>query len=94
MEERERAYVARIEGLNNTIMDMKRKALEKNTLIDAMKIALAARDKLVAAAINDLTQEKQANLRWEKFAHDAMAQQATLLAELQAAGIGHGKGGE
>lgn len=59
--------------------------------IESMQNALKARDELCNHLIDDLVQEKKVNLRWEKFAHDAMAQQAALLAQLEAAGIGHGK---
>ncbi|MBA7583486.1 hypothetical protein ES708_25431 [subsurface metagenome] len=83
----------KIRKLQNLIIDQQIEAKQREDLIDALQIALAARDKLAMEAIDDLTQEKKVNLRWEKFAHDAMAQQAKLLKTLAAAGVNGGREG-
>ena len=43
----------------------------KSNLIDAMRIALKAREKLIENTLNELTQEKKANQSWHEFAHHA-----------------------
>ncbi|MBA7525251.1 hypothetical protein ES705_17402 [subsurface metagenome] len=83
----------KIMKLQNLVIDQQIEAKHREDLIDALKVALAARDKLAMEAIDDLTQEKKINLRWEKFAHDAMAEQAKLLKILTDAGLSPKKEG-
>jgi len=46
----------------------------KANLIDAMRTALQAREKLIETTLNELTQEKKANQSWIEFAHSACAE--------------------
>ena len=46
----------------------------KSNLIDAMRIALKDREKLIETTLNELTQEKKANQSWIEFAHHSCAE--------------------
>jgi len=58
-----------------------------DNLIDAMKNALAAREKIIEDTIKNLEEEKSANLRWEEFAHSAITEMQRYREVLIAAGM-------
>ena len=67
-------WTEKIKELAGELQNLRGRLISKDSIIDAMRIALAARDKVMGNIILDLTQEKQANLRWEEFAHSAIAE--------------------
>ncbi|MDP8275163.1 MAG: hypothetical protein RAO92_02040 [Candidatus Euphemobacter frigidus] len=70
----ENEWTERVEKDAEEIRVLKSRVAYKDNLIDAVKIALAAREVLIEDTIEELREEKRANLRWEEFAHNAMAE--------------------
>ena len=87
---KENGWKERVVALQSRAQLFEAEIADLKNVIDAMRKAIKARDELCNALTEDLTAEKKQNLRWEKFAHAAMKQQAELLGKLEAAGIGHG----
>jgi len=77
----------RNKDLRETIEALRMEAQARDNLVEALRKANKARDEMSAALIEDLTKEKTINLRWEKFGHDAMMEQAELCRLLVSAGI-------
>ena len=70
----ENEWTERIKKDAEEISKLKSRVAHKDNLIDALKIALATREKLIEDTLENLVEEKRANLRWEAFAHSAIAE--------------------
>jgi len=67
-------WTERVEKDAVEIRKLKSRVAHKDNLIDAIEIALATREKLIEDTLENLVEEKRANLRWEEFAHNAMVE--------------------
>ena len=67
-------WTEKVEAQQTEISKLRAMVLHKKNLIDAMRIALAAREKLIETTLNELTQEKKANQSWIEFAHHSCAE--------------------
>jgi len=68
------AWTEKVEAQQAEISKLRATVLHKEKLIDAMRTALKAREKLIENTLNELTQEKKANQSWHEFAHGACAE--------------------
>jgi len=94
----------RVPYLGVVVANWEQRVKDQQLTIEALRLEVQTRDIMVGelekrcdgwaetsgALIEDLAKEKNINLRWEKFAHDTMKEQAELLRTLNEAGIQRG----
>ena len=80
-------WTGRVEKDAGEISALKLMVAYNANLFDAMQNALAAREKIIEDIIKNLEEEKSANLRWEEFAHNAIAEMQRYRELLIAAGM-------
>ncbi|MBA7474180.1 hypothetical protein ES707_09528 [subsurface metagenome] len=69
----------RVDKWAAAILMLRAEVARKGNLVDALKVSLKAREELIDSLFEDLTREKQNNLRWEEFGHAAITEQQRLL---------------
>jgi len=67
-------WTEKIKEQGDYIERLRTAAQHRENIIDAMRIALKDREKLIETTLNELTQEKKANQSWIEFAHSACAE--------------------
>lgn len=68
------AWTEKVEEQRLEIEALRATVRIRENVIDAMKIALKTREKLIEDTIINLVEEKKANLNWQAFAHKACAE--------------------
>ena len=64
-------WTEKVREQQEEIKRLRAQVLHKENLIDAMRVALAARETTINFTLADLAAEKKANLSWVEFAHHA-----------------------
>ena len=64
-------WTEKVREQREEIEKLRAKVLHKENLLDAMRVALAAREKTITFTLADLAAEKKANLSWVEFADHA-----------------------
>jgi len=68
------AWTEKVEDQRLEIEALRATVRIRENVIDAMKIALQTREKLIEDTIINLVEEKKANLNWTEFAHKSITE--------------------